>query len=150
MAMASASALLSPNSRPWSSSSLAWCVRNPHAPFRSNGPTNAAACGEFPGSVAIGELQVVDAGFIGEKFRLAAARFLPQPAGRRAAAVESGSGLIELASINERQSLLADDGEFRAVIGQPAEARTQLDDLVCSSLEPCGNFIVRDVGIAEL
>ena len=98
----------------------------------------------------VGELQVVDAGLVGQQLRLAAARLLAQRTGGRAAAVEHGAGTVEVALVDQRQRLRADRRELGPLVAQARKLGAQLDQLVGRGLEAGGDLLVRHAHLAEL
>src|SRR5262249_26772594 len=70
--------------------------------------------------------------------------------GSRSTSCEHGAGTLEIASVKERQDLFLDGDQFRPLILRPPQLRTQLEQFICLSAQPCGNFVVEDIGLAKL
>src|SRR5262245_25061055 len=146
--MASARAWLSPNSSPCWKSAFACCIRNVHSPSAPKGSTSSL--GIFAGGGPIGELQVVDAGFVGKQLCLVAGGLFPQRTGSLAAFAEHGARLIEIAFINQRQRLVANGGKFWTVIPQPGKLCPQGNEFLCRRGELCRDFMDGNAGFAKL
>lgn len=128
------------------------CLQNQKSPLglavkRSN---KLGGSRVFLGGGAIVKLQMIDPGLVGKEFRLVAARLLAQRARGTAALAELDAGGVEVALVDQRKGLLANDSKLRAIIGALGELLAKLDQLVRNGIQLRRDFVIRHAFLAEL